>query len=124
MLSGMIQIHDLNGAGKVGVGQIPDPDGPVSEDDSDGGPLPTSAPSLGVDTKAKLFGGFDGPHVGGGVRVADGPALLVHGGLGEDAAQLALACAGAFAFDPARSPLSFGGHDRDLDAVYQHIHFR
>src|ERR1022692_4941219 len=113
MLSGMIQIHDLKGAGKVGVGQIPDPDGPVSEDDSDGGPLPTSAPSLCIDAEAKLFGGFDGSNVGGGVRGAYGPALLVHAGLGEDAAQFALAGACALAFDPARSPLGFGGHDRD-----------
>src|SRR5450756_3175193 len=73
-----IQIHDLNGAGEVLVGQIPDPGGPISKDHSDRGPLPASAPSLRIDAEAKLFGGFDGCYVGSGVRVADGPAFLVH----------------------------------------------
>src|ERR1019366_7364898 len=124
MLAGVIEIHDLNGAGKVQVGQIPDPDGPVYNDDFDGGPLPTSAPSLGINAEAKLFGGFYGSHIGGGVRVADGPAVLIHGGLREHAGELALACAGALSLDPAGAPLGFGGHHGDLDAVHQHIHFR
>src|ERR1700686_3674699 len=100
MLPGMIQIHDLNGAGKVLVGEIPDPDGPISQDHFDGGPLPTSAPSLRIDAEAELFGGFDGSYVGGGVRVSDGPAFLVHGGLREHAAEFALACAGELPLDP------------------------
>src|SRR5580658_214131 len=124
MLPGMIQVYDLNGAGKMLVGQIPDPDGPVSNDHPDRGPLPTSAPSLRIDAKAELLGGFDGSLVGGGVRIADGPAFLVHAGLREHAADLALACAGALSFDPARPSLGFGGYDRDLDAIHQHIHYR
>ena len=44
--------------------------------------------------------------------------------MGEDAAQLALACAGTLSFDPARSPLGFSGHHGDLDTVHQHIQFR
>src|ERR1700674_5942637 len=109
MLPGMIQIHDLNGAGKVLVGEIPDPDGTVSNDHFDRGPLPTSAPSLRIDAEAELFGGFDGSYVGGGVGVADGPAFLVHGGLREHAAELSLACAGAMSLDPAGAALGFGG---------------
>src|SRR5450759_3632657 len=116
MLPGMIQIHDLNGAGEVLVGQIPDPDGPISQDHFDRGPLPASAPSLRIDAEAELFGGFDGSYVAGGVRVADRPAFLVHGGLREHAAELALAGAGALSLDPARPSLSFGGHDGNLDA--------
>src|ERR1035438_3686258 len=83
MLPGMIQIHDLNGAGEVLVGQIPDPDGPVSQDHFGGGPLSASAPSLRIDAEAELFSGFDGSYVAGGVRGADRPAFLVHGGLRE-----------------------------------------
>src|SRR5229473_4799315 len=124
MLPGMIQVHDLNGAGKVLVGQIPDPDGPVANNYFDRGPLPTSAPSLRIDAEAELFGSFDGSYVGGGVRVADGPAVLIHGGLREHAAELALACAGALSLDPARPSLGFGSHDGNLDAVHQYIHFR
>src|SRR6266496_5512921 len=124
MLPGMIQIHDLNGAGKVLVRQIPDPDGPISDDHFDGGPLPASAPSLRIDAEAELFGGFDGSCVSGGVRVADWPAFRVHGGLGEHTAEFALAGAGALSLDPARPSLGFGGNDGNLDTVHQHIHFR
>ena len=60
MLPGRIQIHDLNGAGEVLVGQIPNPDSPVSDDHFEGGPFPASAPSLGIDAEAELFGSFDG----------------------------------------------------------------
>jgi hypothetical protein len=124
MLPGMIQVYDLNGAGKMLVGQIPDPDSPVSNYHLDCGPLPTSAPSLRIDAEAELLGGFDGSHVGGGVRIADGPAFLVHGGLREYAPNLTLAFAGALSLDPARPSLGFGGYDRDLDAIHQHIHYR
>src|SRR5712692_4306326 len=105
MLPGMVEVDDLNSAGKMLVGQIPDPDSPVSDDDFDAGPLPTSTPGLGIDTEAELFGCFDGAHIGGGLRVAAGPAFLVHGGLREHAAELALACAGALSHDPARPSL-------------------
>jgi hypothetical protein len=43
----------LNGAGKVLVGQIPDPDGPVSNDHFDRGPLPT--PTQVTTTPGTLF---------------------------------------------------------------------
>src|ERR1700722_18387978 len=109
MLPGVIQIHNLNSSGKVLVGQIPNPDGPVSQDYLEGGPFPTSAPSFRIDTEAEFFGRLDGADVGGGLRVADGPALRIQGGLGEHAAELALAGAGALSFDPGRPPLRFGG---------------
>ncbi|MCX6632532.1 MAG: hypothetical protein NTW28_33425, partial [Candidatus Solibacter sp.] len=32
---GMVRIHDLNGAGEVLVGQIPDPDSAISQDHFD-----------------------------------------------------------------------------------------
>src|SRR5260370_23103855 len=103
---------------------MPDPDGPVCQAGFAGGPLPPSAPSLGIDPQAELFGGFDSSHVSGGVRVADGPAVLIHAGLREHAAELTLACAGALSRDPAGPPLAFGGYDGNLDPVHQHIHFR
>lgn len=120
----MIEIDDLNGTGKMLVGQIPDPDGSISNDDFGGGPLPTSAPSLAVDAEAELFGGFDSSHIGCGIRVADGSSIFIYDGLGEYAAGLALACAGALSLDSAGPALAFGGNDGDLDAVHQHIHLR
>src|SRR5882724_10178407 len=120
----MIEIDDLDGSGKVPVGLIPDPDGSVSEDHFEHGPLPTSAPSLRVDAKPERLGGLDGSHVSGGIRVADGPPFMVHHGLCEHAAELALARAGTLALDPAGTALRFGGNDRELDAIHQHIHVR
>src|ERR1035438_5344489 len=101
----MIQINYLNGTGEVLVGQIPDPNGPISQDHFSRGPLPASAPSLRIDAEAELFGGFDGSYVGGRVRVADRPAFVVHGGLREHGAEFALACAGALSLDPAHPSL-------------------
>src|SRR5260221_462726 len=101
----MIEIDDLDGSGKVQGGHIPDPDGSVSEDHFEHGPLPTSAPSLGVDAEAERLGRLDRSHVGGGIGVADGPPFMVHHGLYEHAAQLALARGGTLALDPAGTAL-------------------
>src|SRR5260370_34984279 len=120
----MIEIDDLDGSGKVPVGLIPDPDGSVSEGHFEQGPLPTSAPSLRVHAEAERLGGLDGSHVGGGIRVADGPPCMVHHGLCEHAAEFALARAGTLALDPACTALRFGGNDGDLDAIHQHINRR
>src|SRR5438876_9014580 len=120
----MIEIDDLDGSGKVPVGLIPDPDGSVSKGDFEQGPLPTSAPSLRVHAKTERLGGLDGSHVGGGIRVADRPPFMVDQGLCEHAAELALACAGTLALDPAATALRFGGNDGHLDAIHQHIHLR
>src|SRR5947207_12336208 len=68
----MIEIDDLDGSGKMQVGHIPDPDGSVSENHFEHGPLPTSEPSFRVDAKTERLRGLDGSHVGGGIRVADG----------------------------------------------------
>src|SRR5271157_5793515 len=88
MLPGMIKIHNLNGAGKVLVGQIPDPHGSVPDDHLKLGPLPSSAPGFAIDAVAELFGGFDGAHIGSGIGVADGPSFVVHGCLSEHATSL------------------------------------
>src|SRR5882762_3754104 len=120
----MIEIDDLDSSGEVPVGLIPDPDGSVAEDHFEHGPLPTSAPSLRVDAEAERLGGLDGSHVGGGIRIADRPPFLIHHGLDEHAAELALARAGTLALDPARAALRFGSHDGDLDTIHQDIHFR
>src|SRR5580692_4815217 len=113
MLPGMIQIHDLNGAGEVLVGQIPDPHGAISHDHLESGPLPTSAPSLRIEAEGELFGGFDGSHIGSGIGSADRPAFRVHGGLREHAAEFTLAGAGALSLNPALASLGFGSHHGD-----------
>src|SRR5438105_1138130 len=98
MLPGMIEIDDLHGARKMQLGLIPDPDGSISDNDFDNGPLPTSAPCLGIKAETKLVGAFDGPHIRCGIRVADGPSILIRSGLGVYGAEFAFTCAGALSF--------------------------
>jgi len=88
MLPGVIEIDNLNSAGEVLIGEVPDPDGTVANDDFDGGPLRASAESFGVDAVAELLGGLDGACIGGRIRITDGPAIFVDPGLGEYGTEL------------------------------------
>src|SRR5512146_3059264 len=94
MLTSVIEIDNLDGAGEVQLGQIPDPLGSVAHDDFLLCAAPATIPSFQIDPLAELFGGFDGAHVGGGVRITDGIALLIPLGLSEHTAQLGFPCMG------------------------------
>ena len=72
VLARVIQIDDLHRAGKMLLGQIPDPFGPIAHDDLLFRAAPAALPGFHVDALAKLFGGLDGAGVGGGIRIADG----------------------------------------------------
>src|ERR1700686_1640180 len=124
MLPGMIKIDDLNGAGKVLGGQIPDPHGSVADDHFELGPLPSPAPGFAIDAEAELLGSFNGAHIGSGVGVANGPSFVVHGSLREHATEFTFARTGALAFRPSGAAFGFRKNDGDLDPVHQHIHFR
>src|SRR6266853_199828 len=124
MLPGMIKIDDLNGAGEVLVGQIPDPDGSVADDDFELGPLPSSAPSFAIDAEAELLGGFDGAHISSGLGVADRPSFVVNGGLREHATEFTLARTGRLAIRSSGPAFGFSRNNGDLDTIHQHIHFR
>jgi hypothetical protein len=61
-------VNDLDGAGKVLVGDIPDPFGAIAQHHPLFGPFPAAFPSFGVQAASKLltadsknssFGGFD-----------------------------------------------------------------
>src|SRR5665213_2243990 len=124
MLPGMIKIDDLHGTRKMQIGQIPDPDGPVADNDFDDGPLPTSAPGLGINAEIKLFSGFDSTHIRCGIRVADGPSILICGGLGVYGAEFAFTCAGTLSVCPSGTAFGCGSDSGDLNAVHQHVHDR
>ena len=124
VLPGMIEIDNLHSARKVLIGEIPDPDRTVANDDFGGGPFPAPAPRFGVEAVAEFVGGFDSAHIGSGIRVADGPSIFVHGGLREYDSEFALACAGALSFDSADPALGFCSHNRDVDPIHEHIHFQ
>src|SRR5260370_38501052 len=114
MVPGMIKIDDLNGAGKVLVGQIPDPDSSVADDHFELGPLPSSAPGFAIDAEAELLGGFDGTCVGGGAGGADGPSFGIDGGLGEHAPEFTPPLTGALATRSSGPSLGFCRHPRAL----------
>ena len=77
VLAGVIEIDDLNRAREMQIGKIPDPFGAVADDDFLYRAAPAALIGFQVDSFAKLFGGLDGSGVGGGIRIADGEALLV-----------------------------------------------
>src|SRR6516225_12429661 len=91
MLAGVVEIDDLHRSGKVFVGQMPDPLRPVAYDDFLFGVAPTALPGFHIEVFPKLLGGLDGTDVGSGIRITDGKAVLVPGGLGEHAAEFGFA---------------------------------
>ncbi|HUI82408.1 MAG TPA: hypothetical protein VLY24_31005 [Bryobacteraceae bacterium] len=84
----MIEIDNLQGAGKMLPGKVPDPLRPVSHDDFLFRAAPAPLPGFHIELFAKLLGGFDGADVRCGIRVSDGETLLVPSGLSEHASQL------------------------------------
>jgi hypothetical protein len=66
VLAGVPDIDDLYGASKMLIGDVPDPLGTVAQYNFLLGPVPTPLPSFSLEARAKKFGGFDCPGVGGG----------------------------------------------------------
>src|SRR5437016_6730147 len=98
MLARVIQINNLHRARKMLLSKIPDPFGPIAYDHLLFRAAPAAFPGFHVNSLSKLLGGLDGAGVGSGVRIADRVALLVPGGLGEDASQLYFPRMGWLAF--------------------------
>ena len=121
VLARVIEIDNLHRAGKMLVGKIPDPFGPVAHDDLLFRAAPAAVPGFQVDAFAELFGGFDGAGVGGGIRIADGVALLVPRGLGEHASQLDFPRVGRLAVGLAFPALRLFLHHRYSGPIHLHI---
>ena len=77
MLAGMQQINDLNRAGEVLLGDVPDPLGTIADDDLFLGATPAAFPGLQIEALAELLSVFDGTSVSCGVGVANGKTLLI-----------------------------------------------
>jgi len=118
MLSGVIQIDDLNRAWEVLIGYVPDPLGAVGDDHFLFGPAPPALPGFSVDATAKLVGRFHGSGVGGGSLIAGGPALFMGSGLRENGAQFDFARARRLPFDAAGAAFQFQAHHRNLPPVH------
>ncbi len=65
MLAGVIESDDLNSAGKMQIGLIPDPLGPIRYDDFLFRTTPASGPGFPIDALSKLFSSLDSACVGG-----------------------------------------------------------
>src|SRR3954452_10465990 len=98
MLAGVIQIDDLDRAGEVAVGEIPNSEGAISDHDLQIDVFPSSTQGFSIKAESKLLGGFNACSVGGGVRVANRPALVIRRGLCKHAAQFAFARVRILAF--------------------------
>lgn len=79
--------------------------------------LGAAAAGLGVHERAELLDRVEGVHVAAGVRVAHWAALVVGGGLGEQAGELDLAGAGLPVGALAVPVQLGGGHHRNPGAV-------
>ena len=121
MLAGVIEVHDLEGPGKLLVGQIPDPVGAVANEYFLLGAAPAAFDGLPVDARAKLCYPLDGPGIGGRVGVADRLSLVVPPGLGEDAAQFGFASMRRLTLNLALSPSSLFLHHRRTRTVHLNV---
>ena len=77
VFAGVVEVDDLGGGGEQLVGEVPDPDRPVAEDDELADVLGAAAAGFGVDELGEPGGGFEGGQVAGGARVADRAAVVV-----------------------------------------------
>ena len=75
VLSGVKKIDNLNCAGEMLIGNIPDPFRSIAHDDFLFGAAPAALPGFQIDALAELFRRFDGANVGSGIGIADGDSL-------------------------------------------------
>src|SRR3984957_3668383 len=104
----MEKIDDLNGAGEMFVGDVPDPLGAVADHDFFLRAVPAMIPGVQVHASAEFSGGFNGSGVGGRIRIAKRIALWVPRRLRETASQLDLARLGRQSLLSAFSALRSG----------------
>src|SRR5207244_5349709 len=91
MLPRMVEIYNLNSAGEVLVGDVPNPESAIAKNDFRFRPVPASIPGFPINAPSELLGRFDRSCIGGGGVIAYGPAFVIHFRLCEDASQLDLA---------------------------------
>jgi len=87
MLAGVIEIDDLNRAGEVDIGQIPNPFGSVADDNLLLRAAPSAVPGFPTEASAELFGDLDGSGIGGRIGIANRETFFVMRRLSEYASQ-------------------------------------
>src|SRR2546430_3187729 len=124
MLACMVEIHDLNRAGKMPVGEIPDPVRPITHDNSVCGPVPTPVVGLRIDSEPELFGRLDSTDICGGTLIAHRPALIIDTGLCKHAAQFAFSGARRLVWRSTRAAFGLGLDYKNLRSIYLHVQMR
>src|SRR5580658_6894408 len=110
VLARVKQIDDLNCAGEVLIGKVPNPFGSIADHDRLFGAAQTASPDLRIEALAKLFGCFNRADISGRIGIADSKALFIPSRLREHASQLGLPRVGWLRFGlsrPARSLLFY-----------------
>jgi hypothetical protein len=97
MLTGVIEVHDLDGTREVSIPDVPDPDRTISHEYFAVGSIPAVAPSFGVKTQAELLGRLNGTDVTGRILVPRRAAFCIGSGLREDTAEFGFARTGGLA---------------------------
>jgi hypothetical protein len=125
MLQGVIEIHNLDGAGKTKPPHVGQANGSVDEQHHLGGQGQASTDGLLPQQRTELIDGSKGGHIGGRFVVAHGMTLFVAGVLGENTAQIRHAGFGAAVGLFARPPLEFlfaHGHPGTIATDIQNRH--
>ena len=123
VLARMINVNDLNGTGEMLVGNVPDPERAVRQHHFDCCLAPASLPGFGIDAWTKLFRRLDGPHISGGIFVADGPPLVITLGLREHAGQFDFPSARTLTLILSNATFGLRLHYRDTGAVHLDVKF-
>jgi hypothetical protein len=97
---------------------------PIADDDFLFRSAPTAPPGFQIEAFAKVFGRFNGAHIGSRIGIADGIAFLVPSRLREHAAQLGLPRVGGLPGDLARAAHGFLLDDRHSRAIHLHVEDR
>src|ERR1700677_193684 len=121
MFACMVEIHDLNRAGEMPVGKIPDPVRAIAHDDSDSGPVPASVVGLRIDPEPEVFRRLDSADIRGGTLLAHRPALIIDTGLRKHAAQFAFSGARRLAWRSTRAAFGLGLDYKNLRSIHLHV---
>src|SRR5580692_6557175 len=124
MFACMVEVHDLNRAGKMPVGEIPDPVRAIAHDNSGRGPVPTPVVGLRIDPEPEVFGSLDSADIGGGTLVAQRPALIIDTGLCKHASQFAFSGARRLAWCSTRAAFGLGRDYKNLRSIHLHVQMR
>src|SRR5712671_2686068 len=124
MLPRMVEIDNLNSAGEMLLGEVPNPGSAIAENDFRFRSVPASIAGFPINAAPKWLRRFDRCGVGGGALVSYGPAVVIRSSLCEDASQLDLAGVRRLSGSLALTALGFSFHNRNACTIHFYVHDR